>query len=110
MILRGRLFSLSLFGVAVMSMCEGSVEAKIQNARQSPPLKDLETETTASSGDDNAKKLLEEAPFDPNVPQQDSLSSGLRSHTSGQVAKVKQDSPRPPPEDRGQVAIQAPPL
>lgn len=77
---------------------------------QSPPLKDLETETTASSGDDNAKKLLEETPFDPNVPQQDSLTSGLRSHTSGQVAKVKQDSPRPPPEDRGQATIQAPPL
>lgn len=77
---------------------------------QSPPLKDLETETTASSGDDNAKKLLEETPFDPNVPQQDSLTPGLRSHTSGQVAKVKQDSPRPPPEDRGQATIQAPPL
>ncbi|CAK9043700.1 unnamed protein product [Durusdinium trenchii] len=47
-------------------------------------MKELETETTASSGDDDFKKLqLQDKPFDPNAPQQERTLTASFEGTGG---------------------------
>eukprot|EP00437_Effrenium_voratum_P055252 CAMPEP_0181531804 /NCGR_PEP_ID=MMETSP1110-20121109/72291_1 /TAXON_ID=174948 /ORGANISM="Symbiodinium sp., Strain CCMP421" /LENGTH=283 /DNA_ID=CAMNT_0023662889 /DNA_START=42 /DNA_END=893 /DNA_ORIENTATION=- len=75
------------------------------------PLKDLETETTASS-DDDAKKQLKEEPFDPNMPlpdrdscdvleaifqSGDAVEEGAFAQPSSKAAKVEATEPKLPP-------------